>query len=75
MSQTLVYQVLKELGGVNVTVQAICVRLREKYPNDKYLADRASLKLYRLNKGGVVSRNWRPGKRCGYTYTIISDYE
>lgn len=75
MSQTQIYQILKELGGVNVTIQAICARLREKYPNDRYLAERASLKLYRLNRGGIVTRDWRPGRRGGYTYTIIRDYE
>jgi hypothetical protein len=76
MSKSIIYQMIKELGGTDVPVQDIATRIREKYPSDKWLANRVNLKLQRLHKFGYISRRMRKGqyKNSGYSYTIISDY-
>lgn len=76
MSKSIVYAIIKELGGNDVPVQDIVTRIAEKYPGETYLAQRANLKLQRLHKFGYLSRRMRKGHRKlgGYSYTIISDY-
>lgn len=75
MSKTVVYNILKELGGKDVPIQDIIARIREKYPGDKYMAERAGLKLYRLYRDRVLSRTLQKGFHGGFSYTIEMDYE
>jgi len=68
MSQKIVFEVIKELGGINVRQKDVSRIIKERYPC-LYSSRYASNAIRRLKNGGYISEDY-----SSRTFTILDQY-